>query len=417
MSSPPPPSEEGAEPSSLATTLSDPTQTFTQKYDTARLYIDSLAKPVGSLGTLEDWGARMAALQQTPTPSANAAACLIFAADHGVAKDITEGGRNCSAYPSIVSRKVLEALDHGIAGASVLSRCNDVQLRVIDVGLADGPVDYEWSGKTVRLATRRVKGGTKNFCTGNALTAEQVDMCIQLGRDETITLMNEMKNEMKNEMATSTSTHVIMFGEVGIGNTTTASALIAALTGVDVATVCGSGASVTRDGINEEIVAKKIDIIQEALTFHDNSSNSNSSSNNTTSLQNKPMQALSAVGGAEICSIVGGMLEASQHNVAILVDGFIVTTAAMIACMIDPMVSRLLLFATKSTEKGQMIAIATIQEIAMANSIPVPTKPALDMGLRMGEASGCITSVPLLRSACATISSLATLNDVMGLEM
>lgn len=292
---------------------------------------------------------------------------------------------------------MLEALDHGIAGASVLSSCNDVTLRVIDVGLADGPVEYEWSGKTVRLATTRINGGTNNFCIGNALTAEQVDMCIEVGRHETIQMVNQ----------TATATNVIMFGEVGIGNTTTASALIAALTGVDVANVCGSGASVTRDGINEEIVKRKIDIIQEALTFH----------NQSTSLLNNSKQALSAVGGAEICSIVGGILESSKHNVAILVDGFIVTTAAMIACMIDPMVCRLLLFATKSTEKGQMIAIETISEIATANSIPVPARPALDMGLRMGEASGCITSVPLLRSACATISSLATLNDVMCLEM
>lgn len=337
----------------------------------------------------------MAALQQTTTPKADNAACLIFAADHGVAKDKSEEGKNCSAYPQIVSRKVLEALDHGIAGASVLAKSNNVQLRVIDVGLADGPVNYDWSGNTVRLAANRIQGGTKNFCTGNALTAEEVKMCIEVGRDETNKLMDGMGG-----------VNVIMFGEVGIGNTTTASALIAALTSVDVATVCGSGASTTRDGINEEIVARKIDIIQEALIFH-----------SSASLSENPMQALSSVGGAEICSMVGGMLEASKHDVAILVDGFIVTTAAMIACMIDPMVCRVLLFSTKSTEKGQMIAISTIKKIAADNSIPVQNNPALDMGLRMGEASGCITSVPLLRSACAIISSLATLNDVMCLEM
>ena len=389
----------------LAATLSNPTLTFSTKYEAARTYIDTLAKPVGSLGTLEDWGARLATLQQTPTPSANSAACLIFAADHGVAKDKAEGGKNCSAYPQIVTRKVLEALDHGVAGASVLSRCNNVQLRVIDVGLVDGPIPYEWSGVTVRSATKRISGGTKNFCTECALTEDQVSTCLQLGREETNKLMDDIIGGID----------VIMFGEVGIGNTTTASALIAALTGVqdvDVATVCGSGASITRDGTNEEIVSNKIDIIKEALEFH----------NSDSSLKGNPMKALSAMGGAEICSMVGGMLEASRHNVAVLVDGFIVTTAAMIACMIDPAVSRVLLFATKSTERGQLIAISTIEEIAAKSShfysIPVTTiKPALDMGLRMGEASGCITCVPLLRSACAVISDLATLNDVMTLEM
>jgi nicotinate-nucleotide--dimethylbenzimidazole phosphoribosyltransferase len=387
----------GEELSSLATTMSDPKQSFTAKYDAARLYIDSLAKPVGSLGTLEDWGARMAALQQTTNPKADSAACLIFAADHGVAKDTSEGGMNCSAYPQAVSRKVLEALDHGIAGASVLSKCNNVQLRVIDVGLADGLVNYEWSGNVVRNATSRIKGGTANFCKGNAMTVEEVHMCLAVGRAETSKVIDEMELD------------VIMFGEVCIGNTTSASALIAALIGANVTAVCGSGASITRDGINDEIVARKNDIINEALQFH-----------SSLQLLGNPIEALSAVGGAEICSVVGGMMEASKRDVAILVDGFIVTTAAMIACMIDPMVCRVLLFSSKSTEKGQMIAIESISEMAAANCILLDgfiVKPALDMGLRMGEASGCITSVPLLRSACAIVSNLATLNDVLSLEM
>ena len=297
---------------------------------------------------------------------------------------------NCSAYPQSVTRKVLEAIDHGIAGSSILSKCNNVSLRVIDVGIVDGPV--KWPGNIVRSANRRIKGGTKNFCKGNAISEKEVKMCIDLGRDET----NKMIDELEEA-------DVIMFGEVGIGNTTTASALIAALTGVNVASVCGSGASTTRDGINDETVARKIAIIEEALKFHRESL-----------AAGNPIKALSAVGGAEICAIVGGMLESSKRDVAILVDGFIVTAAAMIACMIDPMVCRLLLFATTSTEKGQMIAIEYILEIAKTISIPVPAKPALDMGLRLGEASGSITSTPLLRSACS-IFGLATLNDVLDL--
>ena len=114
--------------SQLAATLTDSQLSFTKKYEAARLFLDSLAKPVGSLGTLEDWGARMAALQQTTHPKADTAVCIIFAADHGVAKDKSEGGMNCSAYPQsvIVMRKVLEALDSGIAGSSLLSKGNNV---------------------------------------------------------------------------------------------------------------------------------------------------------------------------------------------------------------------------------------------------------------------------------------------------
>mmetsp|Transcript_25697 Transcript_25697/g.53668 ORF Transcript_25697/g.53668 Transcript_25697/m.53668 type:complete len:397 (-) Transcript_25697:330-1520(-) len=379
----------------LSATLTHSTETFTSRYDAVRSYLDSLAKPVGSLGSLEDYSARIAALQRTATPSVdNGSICLIFAADHGVAKDMREGGRSCSSYPQAVSRKVLEGLDHGIAGASVLAKCNDVALRVVDVGLADGPAQYEWSNNVVHSSENRVKGGTKNFCIGCAMTKEEVERCIQSGRKETSKFIDEMGGKL------------VLFGEVGIGNTTSSSALIAALTGTDVESLCGTGASTTRDGINDEVVAKKISIIKEAMQYHDASS-----------LKGAPLNALQAVGGAEIAAMVGGMLEASERDMPILVDGFIVTTAAMIACQIDPLVTRVLLFATQSTEKGQAIALGIIREIATTNGIPAPGKPALNMNLRMGEGSGCLLAVPMARSACAIVSELATLGEVLGLEM
>ena len=111
------------------------------------------------------------------------------------------------------------------------------------------------------------------------------------------------------------------------------------------------------------------------------------------------------------------MLEASERDIPILVDGFIVTTAAMIACQMDPSVTRVLLFATQSTEKGQAIALDVIGKIASANDIPAPAKPALNMNLRMGEATGCLLAVPMAKSACAIVKDLATLNEVLGLEM
>ena len=380
---------------------------------------------VGSLGLLEDWAARIAALQRTTKPKASEVACLIFAADHGVAKDKTEGGMNCSAYPQIVSRKVLEGLDAGIAGASgepnislqilavihfsfalsqtilrlipwfcsVLSKCNNVALRVIDVGLADGQTEHQWSGNVVRSSEFKVRGGTSNFCTGNAMTGEEVEQCISVGRNETGKIMNE------------TGASVIVFGEVGIGNTTTSSALIAALTGAELESMCGSGASTSRDGINDEIVSRKIAILKEAMQYH-----------GASNMLGKPKNALKFVGGAEITAIIGGMLEASDRDVPILVDGFIVTTAAMIACELDPAVCRVLLFATQSTEKGQEIALDAIASFAKNNDIPHVASPALNMNLRMGEATGALAAVPLVRSACAIMSELATLDEVLGLE-
>ena len=318
----------------------------------------------------------------------------LFNSDHGVAKDKSDGGMNCSSYPQAVSRKVCEGLDHGIAGASVLARCNNVSLQVIDVGLSDGPTQYEWSNKVVHSSDSKLDGGTKNFCRGSAMSKEEVERLILVGRKETSKVINEHNIDM------------MLFGEVGIGNTTTSSALIAALTGVDVQLLCGTGASTTRDGIDDDVIAKKISIIKEAMNYH-----------KASSLLGKPLKALEAVGGAEICAMVGGMLESSECNVPILVDGFITTTAAMIASMIDSSVTRTLLFATQSTEKGQAIALNVIKDIALSNNYPAPTQPALYMSLRMGEATGALLALPLCRSACAIVSELATLNEVLEIEM
>ena len=381
----------------LETSLIDTNQNnFTQRYNAVRSYLDSLAKPVGSLGSIEDYAARIAALQRTAKPTINNPICIIFAADHGVAKnEENEGGMNCSAYPQAVSRKVVEGLDHSIAGASVLARCNDVALRVVDVGLADGgATQYEWSNNVVRSSESRVKGGTNNFCTGHAMSEEEVDQCILTGRKETNKFISELNG------------NIVIFGEVGIGNTTSSSALIAAITGEDVESLCGTGASTTRDGVNDEVITKKITIIKQALEYHKSST-----------LKGSPLKALQAVGGAEIAAIVGGMLEASERDIPILVDGFIVTTAALIACLMDASVTRVLLFATQSTEMGQAVALNAISDIAKSNDIPVPSMPALNMKLRMGEATGALLAMPLVRSACAVVAELATLNEVLAIEM
>ncbi len=386
-----------SESSALAKALIDPDLTFTQRYDAVRVYLDSLAKPVGSLGSIEDVAARIAALQRSATPRVDNPICLIFAADHGVARDRSEGGMNCSSYPQAVSRKILEALDRGIAGASVLARCNNVTLRVIDIGLADGPSTcecYEWSQTIVRSSeeSRVVRGGTKNFCIDCAMTDAEVEQCIVTGRRETSKFIDEMKSDL------------VIFGEVGIGNTTASSALIAALCGVEVKSVCGTGASINRDGIDNDVIAKKISIIEGAMAYH-----------KAATLRDAPYSTLAAVGGAEIAAIVGGILESMERDIPILVDGFIVTTSAMIACYINPDVTRNLLFATQSTERGQAIAMNAVETIAKSSNIPAPVLPALNMNLRMGEGSGALLAIPLIRSACAVLAELATLNEVLGL--
>ena len=377
--------------SDLQVKLSDPNSNFTSRYEAARLYLDSLAKPVGSLGTLEDWAARLASLQGTSRPSVNKAACLIFAADHGVAKDKSEGGENCSAYPQAVTRKVLEALEFNMAGASVLAAQNDVFLRVIDIGLVgDATIG---SGKVVVSSEHKIIGGTANFCNSCAMSGEETDRCILAGRQEVKKCIEDM------------GVDVFVFGEVGIGNTTTSSALIAAITGEPVDTLCGSGATTTRDSKDNSMIMKKIEIVNKALAYH-----------GASKMLKNPSAALKNVGGAEIAAMVGGILEASERNIPVLIDGFIVTTAAMIACQMNPETIKSLLFATRSTERGQAVAIDAIKNLSWKINIPAPEKPTLDMSLRMGEGTGGLIAVPILRSAAAVFSDLATLNAVLSLE-
>ena len=394
---------------------------FEKKYELTKSYLDSLAKPVGSLGSLEDWAIRLSVLQNTKKPNAKKVTCLIFAADHGVAKDKSQGGANCSAYPQAVTRKVLEGLDHGIAGASVLAKQNDVFLRVIDMGLASATnlddnhnnaleeVDTctaaantakeVWSGDYVRSSNYRKNGGTKNFCNSAAMTEEEMKECLLAGKEEvTRCLENEIGNNDDND-----ETNVFTFGEVGIGNTTTSSALIAAFTGESGEALCGGGATTTHTD-DEAVVKNKISIVNQAMSFHD-----------VVAMKSNALLALQNVGGFEIAAMVGAMIEAASRNKCIIVDGFIVTVASMIACQMAPSTCRSLFFATKSTEKGQAVALTAIEKIAKDNNIPLCVKPALDMNLRMGEGTGALLAVPLLRSAAAIISNMATLNDVLTL--
>ena len=379
------------------TTIDDGlSSSFSTRYESARSRLDALAKPVGSLGTLEDWCARLCALQRTSEPRIDDAACLVFAADHGAARSEDDGGEGCSAYPQSVTRKVAEALDRGLAGACKLAECSKARLRVIDVGVSPGPKSYEWSGDVVRSASFRLAEGTRNFCTGDAMTSSEVDSLIDAGRRETAKMVDE---------SPTCSNLVVCFGEVGIGNTTSSSALIAALSGVPAEDLCDAGASVNRAGSNEALVAKKVAILERAMAFHKDKD-----------FASDPKLALRAVGGAEIASIVGGMLECSDRSVPVLVDGFIVTAAALVACLVDPTATRAMLFATRSTERGQATALRMIRRIAKENGYPEPREPALNMGLRMGEGTGALAALPLVRTACSVVE-MATLSEVLELDM
>lgn len=375
----------------LAVAFSDSTASFATRYAAARLRLDALAKPAGSLGTLEDWAARVAALSRNPAPCISVTSCILFAGDHGVAADEASGGEGCSLYPQAVTRHVLAGLEAGVAGASVLARAVGASLRVVDVGTAvDEPTGRE---KVVGRSPRRLVGGTRNFCAGDAMTEEEASRLILSGREEVRACIEQDCPD------------VLVVGEVGIGNTTASSALIAALTGADVQTLCGSGATTSRDHRDADAVAKKIAIVEKALRTH------------KALRSDSPKEALRKLGGAEIAAIVGALLEAADADLPVLIDGFIVSTAAAVACALEPAAAGVMLFATRSTEPGQVAALRLIEAAADRCGLPPPARPALDMDLRMGEGTGALLALPLLRGAASTISEMATLEEVLALEL
>jgi nicotinate-nucleotide--dimethylbenzimidazole phosphoribosyltransferase len=368
----------------------NPLSTFKERYEAVLAYLDTLAKPVGSLGTLEDWAARLASLQRNCIPLVGDVTCIIFCADHGVAASVQDGGLSCSAYPQVVTRKIAKALTVGAAGAAVFSRLHGASLYVVDVGLA-GKDDVPPGDSAVAVSQHKLVGGTKNFCVEPAMSIEQVERCLLAGRQAVDQSLKARRGD------------VLVFGEVGIGNTTASSAVLAALTGVGIEKLCDGGATVGRT-VDEGMIAKKIAIVKQALHLHGDAIN-------------KPLLALTKFGGAEIASLTGAILEAGDRNIPVLVDGFIVCTAAAVAAHMSPGVCKVLFFATQSTERGQQIAIECVRRIALEHGIPVPATPAIHMGLRLGEGTGALLSIPILKSAAAVLSDLKTLDEVLRLGL
>jgi nicotinate-nucleotide--dimethylbenzimidazole phosphoribosyltransferase len=283
-----------------------------------------------------------------------------------------------------VTRAILEGLQQNVAGASVLAQGLGLNLSVVDVGV----IGDAYSGKFVNSATNKLSKGTRNFCVEPAMTIEEVDRCLNMGREA----ITEAENKI--------SCQVVALGEVGIGNTTTASTLIAALTGKPVAELCGGGAFASHTADDDKI-KRKTEIVKKALQKHKGS-------------LTESISILANVGGAEIAALVGAMLEASDRKIAVLVDGFIVTAAALVAVRMKPSVCNALFFTTKSAEKGQVAAIEEIQAIAKEHNLPVPASPALSMGLRMGECTGALLAVPILQSSANMINNMATIQDILS---
>ena len=307
-------------------------------------------KPPGSLGLLEQTAAQISAIQDTLTPATEAALTIIFAADHGI---VAEG---VSAYPMEVTRQMLLNFASGGAAINAICNANGIELEVIDAGVAGDPVEG--------VLNCKVAPGTENFLQAPAMTNTQLDQALSIGREAI-------------SRATDRGITLIALGEMGIGNTTSAAAMVAALCNVESADTVGRGT-----GVDDAGLKRKIDVVKQALEHHPDRA---------------PEAILQNLGGFEVAGMCGAMLESVDHKIAIVVDGYIATAAALCAVAIDPTVREHLLFAHRSVEPGHIIALQHLQ-----------ARPLLQLDLRLGEGSGAALAIPLIRSAAAILCDMAT---------
>jgi nicotinate-nucleotide--dimethylbenzimidazole phosphoribosyltransferase len=313
-----------------------------------------LTKPAGSLGCLESVAVQLAGLQGQVKPTLSQVWIAIFAGDHGV---VAEG---VSAFPQEVTGQMLLNFVSGGAAISVLARELGAQLEVVDLGTVNPTLNLPG------VRHLNIGAGTANFAQGAAMTQAQGELALQAGRDSLL-------------RAKAAGAQLFIGGEMGIGNTTAASALACALLDCPVAHLTGPGT-----GLNAEGVSHKAQVIERALALH-------------AAQRGDALQTLFNLGGFEIAALVGAYLAAAQEGVAVLVDGFICTVAALVAVRLNPACREWLLFGHRGAEPGHRHVLETLQ-----------AEPLLELGLRLGEGSGAALAVPLLRLACDLHGQMAT---------
>jgi nicotinate-nucleotide--dimethylbenzimidazole phosphoribosyltransferase len=314
-----------------------------------------LTKPAGSLGRLEQLAVELAALQATDRPRADRAPVLIFAGDHGVTV------QGVSAFPSEVTVQMMANFASGGAAIAVLARTLGQSLTVIDAGsLAEGPMPG--------AITDKPRSGTGDFSQEPALSPAELDHALGCGRRAV-------------ERALAEAPDLLLLGEMGIGNTTAGAAIVCALTAEDPLAVAGAGT-----GLDDSGRRHKAEVIARALKRH-----------GLRDASPPPEDVLCAVGGLEIAALAGAIIAAAQNRVPVLIDGFIVSSAALAAVRLNPSCRPWMIFSHRSAERGHRILLDALG-----------AQPLLDLELRLGEGSGAAIALPLVQLACALHNGMAT---------
>ena len=312
-----------------------------------------LTKPPGSLGRLEQLAIRLAAQQARSRPAVERVQVAVFAADHGVCAE------GVSAFPQAVTVQMLQNFAHGGAAISVLARDLGANLEVINLGTVEA-----CATRSV-IRDESIGAGTGNIAREPAMSEAQLRRAMASGRAAA-------------DRAAANGAELFIGGEMGIGNTTTAAAVACALLDAEPETLIGRGTGVDDAGLERKLAA-----VRRALLRHGET--------------REPLAVLASLGGFEIAALAGAMLGCARHRLPVLVDGFIVSAAALAALRLQPALADWLHFSHRSDEAGHGRLLQALN-----------AEPLLDLGMRLGEGSGAAVALPLLRAACVLHNSMAT---------
>ena len=315
--------------------------------------IDHKTKPIGALGILEKLALQIGTIQNTLSPSLNNPTIVVFAGDHGIAKE------GVSAYPQEVTFQMVLNFTQGGAAINVFSKQNNIDLKIVDAGVN---FDFEHN---LGILNAKVAKGTNSFLTQKAMSEEQLEQCFTNGR-----------SIVNNLFANNCNT--IGFGEMGIGNTSSATMIMSELCALPIEKCVGRGT-----GLNDVQLEKKISILNQAQTFHGQVSN--------------PMEVLRTYGGFEIAQMSAAILTAYEKNMLILIDGFIATSAFLVAFKLNPKVLDNAIFCHLSDEFGHLNLLNFMN-----------AKPLLAMEMRLGEGTGCALAYPIIESSVNFLNNMAS---------
>jgi nicotinate-nucleotide--dimethylbenzimidazole phosphoribosyltransferase len=315
--------------------------------------IDTKTKPQGSLGRLEELALQLGLVQQTLSPALLRPTIMVCAGDHGAAR------AGVSAFPQEVTWQMVENFLAGGAAINVLAQHGGIELVVVDAG-----VNHDF-GRRERLVDAKVAPGTASYLDGPAMDPAQCAAAMAHGARIVAAIHQDGSN-------------VVGFGEMGIGNTASASLITHFLAGIPLEDCVGRGT-----GLDDAGVARKLSLLQQAVARYRSDA--------------APLSVLAHFGGFEIAMLAGGMLAAAERRMLLLIDGFIVTSALLVAATLEPALLRYCVFSHRSQEHGHRLQLEHLG-----------ARPLLDMDLRLGEGTGAALAWPLVRAAAAFLNEMAS---------